>query len=996
MTDTPQPSSNDVAPLLRIGLDDDVDLDETLRGTAPSPYPEKSGQYSAGARGWNPPSVEELQQVLPQYDISAFIARGGMGAVYKGSQKTLKRPVAIKVLPPDIDDGDRQFAARFKHEAQAMAKLAHPNIVTVYDAGETPDGLLYFVMEFIEGTDLAQLILSEGIIEPLHAIQITTAVCEALAFAHEEGIIHRDIKPSNIMLDKRGRVKVADFGLAKTLNVENTLVTGSNMAMGTPDFIAPETLMAGMRVDHRADIYAVGVMLYQMLTGHIPRGRFELPSGMAAKVDKGFDAIVDKAMQTDREKRYSTALEMKTAVERVGSASVALSTSVSQNTPQPAINVKKSRGPFLLGITATVIVLAGGSWLLMNNDTKPAPSSKALNSPNGSTASSAGPMASPQPVGQWVKIWHTPEQIPNVGTITDGWIKTKLGRPGIRIPVFHGRNGGIRARFRRGPENSPPPQLQLRDVGIVGYNILPAYDALIFRRNDPSASKFSNVELKKAPLVLPMPEQEFVLEFIAIGRTLIARLNDQTFHMQLAAGDHPDLRGYAGLYQTDVNAFRDVEIINLDGIQEAEALKLMGVTRGEAAEPVPAKIYQPGVWTAAWPLVRDSNVKSLQVARFQEIGGWMQPAAQSGGNLFDPRANAHNSVVRSIFRFGGDAWYLAQLVVRSTTQEPLQNYALRLSPDGSGARLVFHNESISKDARNERLLRETQLDKPIRKGDTYALELAVIGPRLIAHCNGQLIADIADHSLSEGTTGIRSGEAFRDWEIMNLDGLSEAEALKRAGIDESSESGKWRNLIPLIDPAKHAVNGTWSVQKGTLICKGSAWALCELPIDYHGGNYDLRFSVTRGEGQRLAMYFPFRKGEAAGDVFFDYFQNFADGMKRAGLEKLSDHKPGDPGSVFQLRAEWIPPGRKSTVLLQVRDEGIAVSLNESEVFRWSADWTKLHQQNGFEHVVFDKLNGRQVFGVGLFSCDAIYHSIEMRDVTGPEGRSLPPVSAPTH
>ncbi|HBJ87482.1 MAG TPA: protein kinase, partial [Verrucomicrobiales bacterium] len=267
-----------------------------------------SGRRSSGSR-WSPPSVEELQKALPQYEITAFIARGGMGAVYKGVQRALKRTVAIKILPPEIEDGDAQYAARFKHEAQAMARLSHPNIVAVHDAGEvlgkTGSGgegeigrggsLLYFVMEFIEGTDVAQLIASEGQIEPQRAIQIITAVCEALAFAHEEGIIHRDIKPSNIMIDHKGRVKVADFGLAKAVNVGSTLLTGTHMAMGTPDFMAPESLMPGIQVDQRADLYAVGVMLYQMLTGKIPRGRFQLPSTMVPQVDKGFDAIVDKA-----------------------------------------------------------------------------------------------------------------------------------------------------------------------------------------------------------------------------------------------------------------------------------------------------------------------------------------------------------------------------------------------------------------------------------------------------------------------------------------------------------------------------------------------------------------------------------------------------------------------------------------------------------------------------------------------------------------------------
>ncbi len=276
---------------------------------------------ASGPPDWQPPSVEELQRQLPQFTIEKLIARGGMGAVYKGIQKSLQRPVAIKVLPPGLMHFDPNFAARFKREARAMALLSHSNIVTVYDAGETPKGLLYFVMEFIEGTDMAQLISRQGRLAQAQVAGILETVCEALDFAHKSGIIHRDIKPSNIMIDASGRVKVADFGLAKLTNADSSLKTSLNVAMGTPDFLAPEALVAGAVVDCRADIYALGVMLYQMLTGTIPRGRFQLPSAVTSpQVHRGFDAIVDRAMQVDREKRYSSALELRSALARIAAS----------------------------------------------------------------------------------------------------------------------------------------------------------------------------------------------------------------------------------------------------------------------------------------------------------------------------------------------------------------------------------------------------------------------------------------------------------------------------------------------------------------------------------------------------------------------------------------------------------------------------------------------------------------------------------------------------
>ncbi len=333
-------SADDISSLLRIGLDE-------TQAERPTP-------------SWEPPSVEELQRALPQYEISGFIARGGMGAVYKGTQKALQRTVAIKVLPADIDDGDRHFAERFKQEAQTMARLTHPNIVAVHDSGETADGWIYIVMEFIDGTDVGQLIASEGIVEPRRAIQITSAVCEALAFAHEEGIIHRDIKPSNIMLDRKGRVKVADFGLAKLVNVDTPSFSSATATVGTPEFIAPEAHIIGTQVDQRADIYAVGVMLYQMLTGQIPRGKFSAPSSLAPEVDKRLDAIVDKALQTNREQRYSTASEMKTAIDKVAP-------NFSSHLTEP---LKRDGGMRWAALTATAAVVGMGTFAVMKKPAK--------------------------------------------------------------------------------------------------------------------------------------------------------------------------------------------------------------------------------------------------------------------------------------------------------------------------------------------------------------------------------------------------------------------------------------------------------------------------------------------------------------------------------------------------------------------------------------------------------------------------------------------------
>lgn len=260
---------------------------------------------------WDPPPTEELQRLLPGYGIIEFLGRGGMGAVYKGRQMSLDRLVAIKVLPAALHRSEHNFSERFKLEARAMARLSHPGIVPVHDFGETADGLLYFVMEFMEGRDVARIIAQEGCVRSADAHAIACQVCDALHFAHEKGVIHRDIKPSNIMVARDGQSKVADFGLAKMHAAAGTELTKGDVVMGTPHYLAPEALVHDVEVDRRADVYALGVMLYQMLTGRLPQGVFEMPSRIVPGLDVRFDQIVAKAMRADPEQRYQTAREMR-------------------------------------------------------------------------------------------------------------------------------------------------------------------------------------------------------------------------------------------------------------------------------------------------------------------------------------------------------------------------------------------------------------------------------------------------------------------------------------------------------------------------------------------------------------------------------------------------------------------------------------------------------------------------------------------------------------
>lgn len=281
--------------------------------------------------------------MLPQYEVLGLLGRGGMGAVYKGRQTNLDRLVAIKILPPDLGEGGQNYAERFKNEARAMAKLTHPGIVAVHDFGQTPDGLLYFVMECIEGTDVGQMVAQQGRLPHAHALAITAHVCDALQYAHDHGIIHRDIKPSNIMVGYDGAVKVADFGLAKITREGETGITHSSMAMGTLHYMAPEALTLGAEVDHRADVYATGVMLYQMLTGKLPQGLFEMPSARVPELDPRFDGVVAKALRENRNVRYQSARELRYDLDAILTTPVVKEAPAEKKTPPAQPPEKQAR-----------------------------------------------------------------------------------------------------------------------------------------------------------------------------------------------------------------------------------------------------------------------------------------------------------------------------------------------------------------------------------------------------------------------------------------------------------------------------------------------------------------------------------------------------------------------------------------------------------------------------------------------------------------------------
>jgi serine/threonine protein kinase len=261
------------------------------------------------------PLPADLAAKFPGLEILESLGQGGMGAVYKARQTKLDRLVAVKVLPEEWGK-DPAFAERFTREAKALARLNHPHIVAVHDFGHS-EGLFYLVMEYVDGANLRNIMAGGGL-EPHEALAIIPQICDALQYAHEEGVVHRDIKPENILLDSKGRVKIADFGLAKLIDKPraNFTLTGSQMVMGTLDYMAPEQRLTPQQVDHRADIYSLGVVFYEMLTGELPLGRFAPPSQKSG-VDRRLDGIVFRALEREPGQRYQRISEVKTDLSAV-------------------------------------------------------------------------------------------------------------------------------------------------------------------------------------------------------------------------------------------------------------------------------------------------------------------------------------------------------------------------------------------------------------------------------------------------------------------------------------------------------------------------------------------------------------------------------------------------------------------------------------------------------------------------------------------------------
>ncbi len=615
---------------------------ETLAVPAPTP--------SQTARPGGVPSPEVLRRNFPDLEILDVLGAGGMGVVYKARQPRLNRLVALKIMVA-APGHEGAFALRFEREAQVLARLSHRHIVSLHDFGELgpertgADPLFYFLMEYVDGTDLGQLIKSKEL-QPAQALAIVPQICEALQYAHNQGITHRDIKPANILIDKRGAVKIADFGLAKMVggDAADALMTGltqTGTAMGTPHYMAPEQWEHPEQVDHRADIYALGVVFYEMLTGERPAGVFEPPSRKTSPpVDKKLDGVVMRAMDKNPDRRYQHAGQIGDDVTRI----VGTDTAETKSTP-------------LKPLLAVAAVLALGGWLHRHGS--PPAAVPPRTAPGASSASSQATTAS---APGWVKVDFDSD----AAAKSDPLMELRSGRLHLRqgdswrpLPSRIFRRVAQRVSFTC-PEASGP-------VSYIKLNFLPVTSVSSISNRfwyylklgiSPTGGQYWGIGRYQSGdvhftgpgrIITPVlkPGTAAVLQFAILGESFYAWLNGRL----LGAVRPPDtmLEDGCKLMVTGENFTLDgYEYLPLDDLSEADALKMLGV---DGAVPMIEAVPQAAFsWGSSRYAFVNENMPWPEARKRAEV---------TGGRLAVFETEAEERAVREHFRarFGkGGCW----------------------------------------------------------------------------------------------------------------------------------------------------------------------------------------------------------------------------------------------------------------------------------------------------------------------------------------------------
>ena len=764
---------------------------------------------------WTPPTTEELQVTLPEFEILAFVARGGMAAVYKARHRELDRIVAIKVLPPEGNKRGLDYAARFKQEARAMAKFSHPGIVPVHDAGETWDGLLYFVMEFVEGDNVEEMIHARGKLPSQEAARIIAAVCEALASAHCRGVVHRDMKPSNVIVSSPGVVKIADFGLAKLPPSASTMLTSADVNIGTYGFMAPEAFIPGGLIDHRADIYAVGAMLYQMLTGRIPQGVFDLPSKVVSGLDERFDGIVQRAMKSERDARYASVLDLRSEILPL----------VTGEAPAP---VRRGAALWIGASMAAAIVLGGLVWSSRRK-------SEQYSAPNAATErvrifGRALVEASPdKPYTNTLGMEFVP--VPGTTVLFSRWETREKDYAAYAAGVSGGESWKVFQKNGIALAHEPGNPV----AGVTWEEATAFCEWLTEKELEsdmlPPGMRYRLATDEEWSRAAGLPREA--------GGTPKDRDGKDDSHFPWGTG-FPPLTGTVGNYADAVFHEKFPEEKWLEGFNDgfvttapagsfapnAFGLQDMGGSVWEWCEDLyeengTERVLRGGAWDTGergsllssarlhvGPRSRDGygfrcvlafpvfgwakafpNLEKI-AGVFQIDNGWVRCKPTDPGLLvpLGRRRNLvlHNGGVRARFRPHASGLPWAKLEIRKG--DTISTPCLRYIPGSAGGDAPEMRLELTIQ-RGKKFVTLGSAPASVRLEDEkeYTMELCAVGNLLIGRINEQtVIARLdADSVAADGGLGIWGVDRnfFRDIEVINLDGLSEAEALKILKVD---------------------------------------------------------------------------------------------------------------------------------------------------------------------------------------------------------------------
>ncbi len=965
------------------------DPDATIPMAAPVP--------TAGAKeSPDLPLPEELTLLLPHgnYSVDGFLGQGGMGAVYKGTQVRLQRKVAIKIMRRD-QGKDHGFEERFRREALALAQLNHPNIVNVIDYGEAGPDYLYIVMEFVDGTDLVGVIRS-GQMTQETALKLLPQICDALQFAHDNGIVHRDIKPANILLTRDGRIKMADFGLAKRFDVNSTFQTQAGAGMGTPDYAAPEQFDPNGNVDHRADIYALGVMIYQMVTGQLPRGAWKPPSEKA-DVDAHWDKIVSHALQTDPSDRYASVSEIKTDISsillpisgqggvvgnevsrksgfsgKLGGSTTALTQAGGRSvTVVQAPVPPRSKKPLLFGLAGALMIAAGGyfAWDKFAAEVRPI-------SVTNPVASAAPALPAP------IRLWDAADKLRKQPGVS--WEDDALRLDNVEVarvfPLV--QRVAVKTSIRVTPDTEAVKlclKQRSRDEGtyFLYVDFANANLALLIAGQDKQRHlKSWNMPRQYRPgewlpveLRVVDGEISVSLEGKLLGTVRDSALSDFT---ALTLSGKP----YAH--------FRDIEVAPLDpswtNWPPAPSIPVTVTIAETVQRPVP----KPAAWVDATAQVRDAVV---QAGAGAVQGDWLALSKPNYLTRMLDRKILRNAVVRMSFKG------VAGMALRTSPTD--FSYQCVLNSDRTLGLFSFDGLALTRVHFNKRVKLEPDFDLLAE----HELVMAVEEDLISVWLDGRLMLSQRDSHIAQGQITVIFQAAGSDdslhphvkkVEYADLGGTPAVPASQsavsrtwQAPTPTVAADTEWTNLIPHIKPERDVIRGDWTVDEKGLTAKRAEWAFCNIPVQDPGTDYDLRYKVTRGEGTPLAMFFAFRKGNTGAYTAVDYSgggELFADRLRWVSVEDRTDLDRNAPSYPKAKRQEWLPRDKLCTVLLQVREKEVIVSINDEEVLRWPTNWANTQQHGRWAFPMFQGINGLPIFGVGIYDCEAVFHSIEMRRV----------------